>query len=412
MKVLFLTQFYWPEARTAPTNLAAIAEDLQSHGHEVLVVTGVPNHPLGRLYDGYKMRLWQWEVVRGVRVLRLPLFPYHGLSAWRRMLNYGSFALSASTLGLCLSRSFKADVVFVYFAPLSIVGPTVLFRRLHRAPVVYWITDLWPENLSAAGIRMGKRLYQAIRHVESWAYRQAAAIYVASPAFKGNLIAKGVPAERVIAIGDWADESLFFPVEPDHDLAQRFGLADKFNVIYGGNLGTVQHLSTVVEAARSVQDLEAVQFVFIGDGSDAENLERQVAEYGLSNVRFIPRQPMDEIHRFFALADALLVHLKRESIFELQLPSKVLAYLACGRPILCAVPGAVETIVREAGAGVFCPAEDPEAMAEQVRLLYAMPRPERERMGQRGRQAYLANYTRSVQVNRVEKVLDHVAGIG
>ena len=409
MQILLLTQFYSPEVRTAPTNLASLAEDLQAKGHDVTVITGFPNHPFGRIYDGYRLKLWQWDEIRGVRILRLPLFPDHGQSKWRRMLNYGSFALSAMTLGAFFARNIKADVLFVYFAPLTIGWVSALFKRLYRMPVVYWVTDLWPENLQATGVQLGTRAGAAIRRFEKWGYRQAETICVNSPGFVSNLVEKGVSTTKVEVVEEWADESLFFPSEPDEELREQFGFAGKFNIVYGGNLGTVQYLSTVVEAAQLVQDLEDVQFVFIGDGNDKENLKGQVESLGLCNVSFIPYQPIEQIHRFFALSDALLVHLKREPIFTLQVPSKVIAYLACGRPVICGMAGTAETIVTEAQAGLCCPPEDPQSMAEQVRALYAMSQSEREAMGARGRQAYLTRYTRHIQLDRFEQVLKRVA---
>jgi glycosyltransferase involved in cell wall biosynthesis len=412
MDILFLTQFYWPEARTAPTNLAAMAEDLQSKGHRVTVITGFPNHPFGKVYSGYKIRPWQWEEIRGVRVLRLPLFPDHSTSSIRRAFNYGSFALSASTLGVLHSLDLKTDVLYVYLPPLTMSIPAVILRRLLKAPIVYWITDLWPESLTAARSNLDSRMYRLIWNIANWAYANAETICVNSPGFRRNLIRKGVLEDRIRVVYDWADEDLFFPVQPDANLSQSTGLTGKFNVVYGGNLGTVQGLETVLAAAEQLVDVSDIQIVFIGDGNAEQELKQQVADKHLSNVRFIPRQPMEEIHRFFALADVLLVHLKRKPIFELQIPSKTIAYLACGRPILCAVPGAAATVVREAGAGIVCPSEEPRAMAESIRELYMMPRAKREAMGQRGRQAYLQKYTRQVQVDRVERILKEAVGRG
>lgn len=405
MDVLFLTQVYWPEVRTAPTNLAAMAEGLQAKGHKVTIITAFPNHPFGQIYDGYRMRPWQWEDVHGVDVLRLPLFPDHSLSAARRALGYSSFALSAATLGMINSLRVKADVMYVYLPPLTVSAPAALLSCLHQAPIVYWITDLWPESLMAAGANIGPRTHHVIRGIEDWAYKRAQTICVNSPEFKHNLIDKGVLDEKIEVVVDWADEDIFFPVEPDQDLAREFDLNEKFNIIYGGNLGTVQALDTVIAAAELLQDLEEVQFVFIGDGTDEHKLKRQVAEREIKNVRFIPRQPMDQIHRFFALADLLLVHLKQDPIFEMQIPSKTMAYLACGRPILCAVSGAAEEVVRDAGAGIFCPSENPQAMAEQIRTFYAIPESDRRILGEQGRQTYLEKYTRSVQIDRVEAIL-------
>ena len=409
MRILFLTQFFWPEMRTAPTNLGALAEDLSAKGHEVLVITGVPNHPLGKVYDGYQMKLWQWEEARGFKILRLPLFPDHSQSLFRRLLNYGSFTLSATILGMILSRHFQPDVIFAYFAPLT-AGLTVrIFRTIHQVPVVYWITDIWPENFRASDMAIGDRTYAWLRRFEDWGYKQAAAICVDSPGYKKNLLEKGMPEEKIHVVAEWADEALFYPVEREPALGETFGLAGKFNILYGGNLGPVQKLDIAIEAARQLTDLQDLQFVFIGDGNAEHQLKEMVASYELTNVRFIPRQPMEQMRHFFAWADVLLVHLKRVPIFELQLPSKVLAYMACGRPILNGVAGTVADIIDQAQCGLSFPPEDPQAMADRVREFYQMPISERQAMGGRGRDAYLAQYSRSVQVERLEKILQKTA---
>ncbi len=409
MRILFVTQFFWPETRTAPINLGALAEDLAAKGHEVLVITGFPNHPLGRIYEGYAIRPWQWEEARGFKILRLPLYPDHSNSLAKRVLNFGSFSLSATTLGIVLTRGFQPDVIFAYFAPITAAWTVRVIRAFRHAPVVYWITDLWPENFRAAGMNMSERTYRWLRRFEDWGYKQANAICVDSPGYKKNLVAKGVPGDKIHVVAEWADETLFYPVERDDVLGETYGLAGKFNIVYGGNLGPVQKLDTVIHAAREVMDLEDVQFVFIGDGTEEGALKALAQRFELENVRFIPRQPMERMRDFFAWADVLLVHLQRTPIFELQLPSKVLAYMACARPILNGVAGTVAEIIEDAQCGLSCVPEDPTSMAELVRTFYSMPKTKREEMGQRGREAYLSHYCRAVQVKRIESILCNVA---
>ena len=177
--------------------------------------------------------------------------------------------------------------------------------------------------------------------------------------------------------------------------------------MYGGNMGPAQHLSTVIDAAALVRDLEDVRFVFVGEGTAKTALQERAR--GAPNVRFIPRQPIEDMRRFFAWADVLLIHLQRSPIFTLQLPSKVLAYMACARPVLAAVPGSVSQIVEEADAGLTCASEDPSAIAQLVRRFREMPTAERERMGSNGAAAHEASYSRAVQVDRLESILTSVA---
>lgn len=408
MNVLILTQFYWPEARTAPTNLAAVAEGLKSKGHTVTVITGFPNHPFGRVYDGYRMRAWQWDEVRGVPVLRLPLVPDHSLSPLRRALGYLSFAVAALILGTIHSMKLDLDVLLVYLPPLTVGIPAALLGLLHGAGIIYWMTDVWPESLELAGARLNPLLRRLIRQLEDWVYRRAEVVCVNSPGLVSNLVSKGLPREKTEPVLDWADEDLFFPVDKDQELAKQWGIDGSFNVMYGGNLGVVQNLQTVLAAAKRLRDLPDIQFILIGDGNDEASLKAMVASDDIRNVRFVPRQPMDRIREFFALADVLLIHLKRDPLFKLQIPSKTMAYLACGRPILCAVSGEAERIVLDAQAGVSCPPEDPVAMAELLRELYLLPKPVREAMGTRGREAYLTKYTKAIQIDHIENVLSGV----
>jgi colanic acid biosynthesis glycosyl transferase WcaI len=264
--------------------------------------------------------------------------------------------------------------------------------------------------LAATGMMPSPLAQRALGRLANWTYRRAAALTVVTPGFKTNLIAKGVPAEKIHVIPNWADEDIYRPLPRDEDLAAEHGLAGRFNVIYGGNLGAAQAMSSVLSAATLLQDLPPVQFVLIGDGLEEASLRQAARERGLENVRFIGRQPAEQMPYFFALADGLLVHLKRDPLFEITIPSKTVAYLACGRPILMAVTGDAAEIVRSADAGLACPPEDPAALAQAVRNLYAMSPAQRDAMGQAGRRAFLANYTRSVLMNRYEALFGEVVG--
>jgi glycosyltransferase involved in cell wall biosynthesis len=409
MRVLLLTQFYWPEERSAPKNLAAVAEYLVAKGHEVEVVTGFPNHPFGRLYPGYRMTWRQWQDVNGVRVLRLPLYPDHSLSVVRRSLHYGSFALSAATLGAFLTRKFQPDVLLVYLPPLTNWLPLRVLQWVHGIPVVLWETDLWPEALTATGNELSEGANRVIRALDRAVHRHADKICLNSKGLVCHLANRGISPDRLAVITDWADESLFYPVEPCRDLAARFGLDGKFNAIYGGNFGPAQDLGTVIHAAALLADLEDFQLVLIGSGEEESHLRKLIAENNFGNVRFVPRQPMGQIRNFYALAETLVVHLKPATLFELQVPSKIMAYLACSRPIVCAINGEAAEVVRKAGAGLCCPPGDAAALAQSMRSVYEMTPEHRRVLGASGRDAYLAQYTLGVQAQRIERILSAVA---
>ncbi len=402
MQIIALSQWYFPE----PSFKAhPLSKELVSRGHQVTAVTGFPNYPQGRIYPGYRHHLWQ-ESIDGVRVVRVPLYPDHSRSRSKRIVNYLSFAASASTLGAALCGS--ADVMWVYHPPLTVGVPAWWIGLLRRIPYVYEVQDMWPETLAATGMMPSQLVARWVSRLARFVYHKAAAVTVISPGFKRNLVSKGVPGEKIHVIPNWADEDIYHPLPRDEELAVAHGLAGHSNVVYGGNMGAAQDLQNVIKAATLLRDTPEIQFVFIGDGTDRESLQGMVRKRRLDNVRFLDRQSAVDMSHFYALADVLLVHLKRDPLFEITIPSKTLAYLACGRPILGVVAGDAADVIRQAGAGVICPQEDPAALAQTVRALYAMPRTERETMGRNGRQAFLANYTREKLVDRYEELFEEV----
>lgn len=375
-------------------------------GHSVSAVTGFPNYPQGKIYPGYRQHLWQREERDGVRILRLPLYPSHDRSATRRTLNYLSFAASAACLAPFLSE--RADIMWVYHPPLTVGLPALSLSLVKRIPFVYEIQDMWPETIAATGMVSNGWATRMLGRLAQIVYHRASAVTVSSPGFKRNLINKGVPADKIHVIPNWADEDIYLPVPYDQTLAAEHGLRDRFNVIFAGNLGAAQALGTVLDAAAQLQDLADVQFVLIGDGLDEAALRQRAAEQGLANVRFIGRQPEKQIPSLLAIADVLLIHLKRDPLFEITIPSKTVAYLACGRPILAAVAGDAAEVVREANGGLVCPPQDPTALAANVRNLYRMSRAEREAFGQAGRAAFLQNFTRSRLLERYQELFNQV----
>lgn len=417
MRILILTQWYPPEPAVL---LQELAQSLQARGHHVTVLTGFPNYPSGRLYPGYKLCLRQRELLAGVPVVRVPLYPEHSRSGVRRALNYLSFALSAAVLGPLTVP--KPDVVFVYHPPLTIGIPAFVLSRLWRVPFVYQIQDMWPETLAATGMFNNRRLLNWIARFAKWIYGKAHSILVISPGFRQNLLGKGTPAEKVHVISNWVDPSTYYRAEPDPRLAAELGLSGRFNVMFAGNLGEAQGLETVLEAARLLQEepvtagvsahraeIQRPQFVLVGDGVALPRLKEMAAQNRLDNVRFLGRYPAQEMPRLYALADVLLVHLKDDPLFRITIPHKTLAYLGSGKPILAAVAGDVAELVESVGAGVTCPPQDPAALAVTIRRLQAMSAGERQAMGERGMLAAHTRFSRDSLTGQIEAVLQQAA---
>lgn len=400
VKVLILTQWYPPEPAVL---LQELAQTLQNFGHQVTILTGFPNYPSGKVYPGYHQSPWQHETLAGVHVVRVPLYPEHGRSGTKRAVNYLSFALSSSALGALLVS--KPDVIFVYHPPLTVGFPAFWLSRLWHVPFVYQVQDMWPETLSATGMLTNKQILDRIGRFAGWVYSKADALCAISPGFRQNLIAKGVPGNKVHTISNWIDTTLYRPISPDTKLAVDLNLAKKFNVMFAGNIGEAQSLPTVVEAAQLLYDLPEVQFVLVGDGIALPQLQDMVLQKNLANVRFLGRYLESEMPALYALADILLVHLKDDPLFRITIPHKVFAYMASGKPILAAVAGDCAKIISDAGAGISCAPESPEALAMTVRELYRMPQRDLDRMAQNGLLAVRNEYSREHLVRQIEAVL-------
>jgi glycosyltransferase involved in cell wall biosynthesis len=387
MHILLLSQWYPPEPALLQPQLV---ESLQALGHRVTVLTGFPNYPSGDLYPGYQIRLYQKEELAGASVVRVPLYPDHSKSAKKRVANYLSFAVSVALLAGFLIE--KPDVLFVYHPPLSVGAPAWLLSRL----------------LAATGMLNNHALLEYIGSFAQWVYRKSAAICVISPGFRSNLIEKGVSPDKVHVISNWVDSVQLYPVAPDASLATSLGLAGKFNVMFAGNLGEAQGLERVIEAASLLQHEKSIQFVFVGDGTARPMLEARIKQLGLDNVRFLGRYPSSQMAALYALADVLLVHLKRDPLFAITIPHKIFSYMACAKPILGAVEGDSANLIRSAQAGLICPPEDAAALAETVLEFCSMSEEQRRLMGARGRETVVASYDRTILVNQIEQILCEV----
>jgi len=401
MNVLFISQWYKPEP---DGRVSALAEGLVEKGHQVTVVTGFPNYPEGKIYDGYRIKWRQWDEINGVTVLRLPLFSDHSRSVVKRSLNYLSFSASLFFLAPWFIR--KPDVIWAYTALVGL--PTLWISRLFRVPYVMEIADIWPDTLTATGMLKKGLLVSALDKFGKYIYNSAAALIVQNPGFKPCLAGKGVKEDKIYIVKNWADEDIYMPVEYSHELADKYKFSEKFNVVFAGTLGMAQGLDTIVEAARLCCDLPDIQFVFIGDGSCLSQTRQLVGKYKLENVKFIGRRSAMDMPSFFAIADVLLVHLRDEAVFEITLPAKTQAYLACGRPVIMAKRGEGAGLITKHLCGLSCEPAHAAALVAAVREIHAMTPEARKVMGENGRKLYLAQFTKSRLLTKIETVMQGV----
>ncbi len=381
-RVLLLTQWFDPE----PTFKGLVfARELVRQGFEVEVLTGFPNYPGGKVYPGYRIKLLQRELIDGVQVTRVPLYPNHDQSAIKRVLNYASFAASATIYGVFMAK--RADVMYAYHPPLTVGMAAALIKLFRRIPVVYDIQDMWPDTLRATGMLNNPKALDLVARVCRWVYRRMDHIVVLSPGFKRLLLERGVPESKLSVIYNWADEaSLGAPVG---QVPAAFPKADQFRILFAGNMGKAQALDTVLDAASLLQARGSrVCWVMLGGGVEVERLKAEAAQRQLANMVFLPAVPMAEVGAYLNAADSLLVHLRKDPLFEITIPSKTQAYMTVGKPLLMAVDGDAADLVRQSGGGVVAESENPEALARAAEQLAAMPTEALAAMGDKAQRFY------------------------
>lgn len=383
MNILLITQLCEPEPHFKGI---LFARELAKYGHEVQVLTGFPNYPGGKIYPGYRQKLMQKEDLGGgVSLARVPLYPSHDQSVVGRVLNYVTFFLSAAIFGLFVSK--RPDVIYSYHPPLTISLAGVLIGKLHKAPVVCDIQDLWPDSLRTTGMINNERAIKFIGGLCQWVYKRCAHIVVLSPGFKKKLVHSGVPEAKVSVIPNWCDEnSASIDKIPDINWSV---FESHFTFVFAGNVGPAQDMDTVLNAAKLVfQRDPLVAFVIVGAGIDLKRLKTRVIDESIGNVVFIGQLSFEEIGSVLKKANVLLVHLKKDPLFDITIPSKIQSSMAAGKPLLMAMSGDSADIVREADCGVVVEPGDALAMAEAAIGMKQLPCETLREMQSRSAQYY------------------------
>jgi len=390
---------------------AARADELARHwvrmGHDVTVLTGFPNHPTGVVPVEWRSRLHGLlykETVDGVRVVRTWLWPLPNRKAHERIRNYASFWVSASVSGLGLQRP---DVVIGTSPQLLVALSGWWLAWWKRVPFVFEVRDLWPESLAAVGAgREGSALHRTLGAIAGFLYRRSDHIVVVTPAFKDHLIEHwGVPAQKISVVENGVEIDRFRPCPPE----KVPGTEDRFLICYIGTVGMAHGLETLIGAAEQLQrTLPSAMFLLIGEGAEKERIERLAVVRGLSNVRFLGQQPRERIPGYIAGVDVCLVMLKRTELFKTVIPTKLLEYMSCEKPVIVAVDGQARKIVEEAGAGVFVEPEDSSALAEAIHVL-SVDSERRRRMSISGREYILSHLSRERTAASYLEVLQALA---
>lgn len=399
MKILLVTQYFYPENFKSND----IALELTKRGHEVTVLTGLPNYPEGKIYKNYGFFKRTKEQHQGVNVIRTWLVPRGKGGGIRLFLNYFSWAFFASFRALSLSFQKKFDVVLVHEpSPITQGFPAIIVKKIQKIPLHFWVLDLWPESLSSAGGIKNKYILSLFTKMVQYIYNNSDKILISSKGFKESILDKGDFRDKLVYFPNWAEDTILhgkinYPI-PD--------LPTGFKIIFAGNLGVAQDVYSIVEASLILKEKVDIHFVFIGDGRSKTQLESFVFENDLKRtVHFMGRFPIDAMKTFFDQADVLLVSLKDELIFNVTVPAKLQAYLCTRKPILGMLNGEGAAIINEANCGLSAKAGDSKGLAEKILQLYEMSVEERNSLGKNGFEYYEQNFTMNKCIDNLEFIL-------
>lgn len=399
MKILIVSQYFWPEN----FKINDLAKGLIEKGHEVTVFTGLPNYPQGNFFKGYGLfGPYKEKHLDGYCIYRCPLIPRFKGRGFQLAINYLSFVFFGSLWALFLSRK-SFDKIFVYeVSPITVAFPAIVIKKLKNIPIFFWVTDLWPESLEAVGAIKNPHALRLIGKMVQYIYNQCDYILMASRAFKSSIQSFDVPEHKLLYFPQWA-EDFYQPLTIDPLLPQFVGHEKNFKLIFAGNLGEAQSFETLIKAAEILKGNTSIHWYILGDGRKKAWAQEEVRRLQLeNNVHFLGSFPPEKMSEFFFYADALIVSLKRTKIFELTIPAKIQSYLACAKPILASLDGEGARIIEEAECGFTSPAENASKLADNV---IKIKQTNRTTMCQKSKNYSDANFQRDKQINALVKYL-------
>ena len=407
MRILIVSQFCPPEVAAGGSRVYENAERWSRAGHKVTILTGLPNHPSGKVLPGYRWRLVQREMRGQVTVVRVGSLVAPNTSTRNRLRAYLSLMMAQILFSVFAGR---ADVVIGTSPPLFTAFAAYAISVLKRCPFVFDVRDLWPENMVAVGALHDGLSLKMMARLESFLYRKAKLIAPVTRGFERYIRDKGVASERIRVSPNGVDRATCQPVQYPHDLARKLEVEGKTVVAYIGTIGINQGLGLVLDAAAELRDCPDVAFLIVGDGAERELLEKTARKRRLANVRFVGERPREEMQSFHALADVLLIVLQKADYFRMVMPSKLLVAMAMGRPVLASLEGEAQELIEATGSGVVVEPRDPHALAEAVRRLHADKAAGRLRkMGANGRKHVLSNFDRDILAEEYCRQLLRVA---
>lgn len=391
MRIAYICQYFVPEIGAPSARVSELSAAWAAQGHDVTVITGLPNHPTGIVPPEYRRTMFCRERLGKVVVWRNWLYATPNEGFLKKIVSHLSFMCSTAVLSTPRMKGF--DVIVVSSPTFFVVITAWLMSRVWRIPYVFEVRDLWPGIFVGLGVLENRLIIRTLEAVELFLYRRAARVVVVTESFGENIRARGIPAARVVTITNGVDTRFFVPGERDNDRRREHGLRGRFVVLYIGAHGISHALSAILDAAELLDNEPEITFVFVGEGAEKAMLMKRAEALSLRHVIFVPGQPKDRMPSWYAAADVVLVPLRNVPLFETFIPSKMFEIMAAGRPIVGSIRGEARRILSESGGALLVDPEDSVGIAEAIKRLAGDPTL-RELLGSSGRRFVAEHYDR------------------
>ncbi|HYG51165.1 MAG TPA: glycosyltransferase family 4 protein [Flavobacteriales bacterium] len=406
MKILFHTQYCPPEVGAPQNRIFEFAKQLKKFGHEVTILTAMPNYPKGEIFEEYRGKKTMVEELEGIKIARTSIYATKEKAFTKRLRNYLSFTFSSLRHGKKLVG--PQDVVITESPPLFLGWAGYRLSKKLGAKYVFNVSDLWPESAIKLGVLNNKLFIKASFKLEMWCYKKAHAVTGQTKGIVDNIVARGIPKEKVHLITNGVDTDFFSRSNRDENYRGELGIDNKFSVCYAGIHGIAQGLEVIIQSAEILKEHTGIQFIFFGDGPEKSSLIKLVEDKKLTNVKFMPVQPKSIMPKIIASVDCSLIPLRKLDLFKGALPSKMFEALSSELPIIMAVEGEAADLITNSGGGINVEPENAQSIANAV-LKLSRNKDLCEQLGKNGRKYVMENYSRDTITRRLEKILMEIA---
>ena len=399
MKILIISQYFWPEN----FRINDLAEELSNRNHDVTILTAIPNYPDGKFFKGYNFFSFGVYHFKKIKIIRIPLIPRYSGKGWQLALNYISFLIVSLFAPIIFFRS-KFDIIFVYEpSPFTVGVSAVLMKKIKKIPIFFWVQDLWPESLQAAGLIKTKYIIKPISIMVAWIYKNCDLVLVQSKGFIKYVIKSGAEKSKIIYMPNWAEK--FYKPNMINDQIRNEIPENGFNVMFAGNIGVSQSIDTIVKAAERLKEYN-INWIIIGNGRKKKYLIEEVNNKKLKDkFYFINQKPAEKMPYYFNYAQVLLVTLLSKPIFNSTIPGKIQSYLACGKPIIASLDGEGSNIVNDSNSGIAVNAENDEDLSSAILKLSKMKNSELNQLGTNAIEYYKNNFKREELIGKIENLM-------